>query len=90
LLEAGSVGHKSGSSPPDRCPGDGIAGAIADIVDTLISTLEDTHFEPDLGDDAQAQKQVQREIPLTESAVLGFRYRQPTGALHGADNTVML
>ena len=53
LHELQLYGYRPFEDEPDPRPlpeGDRIAGAIADIFDALISTLEDTRLEPDLDD----------------------------------------
>ncbi|KTT73831.1 DUF2493 domain-containing protein [Sphingomonas sanguinis] len=53
LQELQLYGHRPFEDEPDPRPlpeGNRVAGAIADIFDALISTLEDTRLEPDLDD----------------------------------------
>ncbi len=53
LHELQLYGYRPFEDEPDPRPlpeGDRVAGAIADIFDALISTLEDTRLEPDLDD----------------------------------------
>ncbi len=53
LQELQLYGYRPFADEPDPRPlpeGDRVAGAIADIFDALISTLEDTRLEPDLDD----------------------------------------
>ena len=53
LTELQLYGYRPFEDEPDPRPlpeGNRVAGAIADIFDALISTLEDTRLEPDLDD----------------------------------------
>lgn len=53
LQELQLYGHRPFADEPDPRPlpeGNRVAGAIADIFDALVSTLEDTRLEPDLDD----------------------------------------
>ena len=53
LTELQLYGFRPFQDEPDPRPlpeGDAVAGAIADIFDALIATLEDTRLEPDLDD----------------------------------------
>jgi len=73
-----SARHHSGELRPDgilRRPGR-VAGAVADIFDALIATLEDTRLEPDLDDLLwstvnlfhRATERIQRELDDNEQA----------------------
>ena len=57
LQELQLYGYRPFEDEPDPRPlpeGHRIAGAIADIFDALISTLDDTRLEPDLDDPLRA------------------------------------
>lgn len=79
LQELQLYGYRPFEDEPDPRllpEGDRVAGAIADIFDALISTLEDTRLEPDLDDLLwstvnlfhRACQRIERELDDTEVA----------------------
>jgi len=79
LTELQLYGYRSFEDEPDPRPlpeGNRVAGAIADIFDALISTLEDTRLEPDLDDLLwstvnlfhRATDRIERELDVNEQA----------------------
>ena len=79
LQELQLYGYRPFADEPDPRPlpeGDRVAGAIADIFDALISTLDDTRLEPDLDDLLwstvnlfhRATERIERELDDNEQA----------------------
>jgi hypothetical protein len=79
LSELQLYGFRPFQDEPDPRPlpeGDRVTGAIADIFDALVSTLEDTRLEPDLDDLLwgtvnlfhRAAERVERELDDNEQA----------------------
>ena len=79
LSELQLYGYRPFTDEPDPRPlpeGDHVAGAIADIFDALIATLEDTRLEPDLDDLLwstvnvfhRANERIERELDDNEQA----------------------
>eukprot|EP01037_Dinobryon_pediforme_P019089 gene19089-19447_t len=79
LRELQLYGYRPFADEPDPRPlpeGDRVAGAIADIFDALISTLDDTRLEPDLDDLLwstvnlfhRATERIERELDDNEQA----------------------
>lgn len=64
LSELQLYGWRPFQDEPDPRPlpeGNTVAAAVTDIFDALVATLGDTRLEPDLDDNEQAQRRMQRE-----------------------------
>jgi hypothetical protein len=96
LQELQLYGYRPFENEPDPRPlpeGDRVAGAIADIFDALIATLEDTRLEPDLNDLLwstvnlfhRATERIERELDDNEQAQRRSQREQDGGEVKSVE-----